>query len=63
MYSHACTGKYRDGDENPLRSRERWMCISDFATAVDTIISATTNTTQTTENTRTIHHIVPNDTI
>lgn len=49
MYIWCCyVGKFRDGDEDHLKGQERCLCMDDFATAVDTIIAATTNTTTTT---------------
>lgn len=39
------TGKYLDGDENHLKGQERCLCMDDFASAVDAIIAATSNTT------------------
>ena len=35
------TGKYREGDETALQNKERSICVSDFAAAVDMIIAAT----------------------
>lgn len=42
-------GKYLDGDENHLQCQERCLCMNDFATAVDAIIAATSNTKTTTQ--------------
>jgi len=55
------TGKYRDGDETSLPSRGRCLCINDFASAVDTIIAATSNATQTTTQTETRQRITSDD--
>lgn len=44
------TGKYQDGDENTLQNQGRCMCVKDFATAVDTIIAATSCTATQTKN-------------
>jgi len=56
------TGKYRDGDETHLQNQERCMCTSDFAAAVDTIITATSNTTKLPpDNNITNQQIIPTD--
>ena len=45
LRSPFCVGKFRDGDEDHLNNKDRCLCITDFATAVDTILAATGNTT------------------
>ena len=44
------TGKYQDSDEDTLQNQGRCMCVNDFATAVDTIIAATSCTATQTKN-------------
>ena len=39
------TGKYQEDDDIPLQNKERSICVSDFATAVDIIITATSQIT------------------